>query len=62
MGCGCKLSPLDKVDKRLQSSGWNRLTLSEFKLIDNFINEKLGTRPNTPDERIDMYGRAKSKK
>lgn len=60
--CSCKLSPLEKVDKRIQVVGWNRLALSEFKLIDNFIFDKIGERPNTPDERIALYGRAKNTK
>jgi hypothetical protein len=59
MGCGCKLSPLEKVDKRIQVVGFNRLALSEIKLIDNFIMNKLGQSPTTPQDRIDLYGRAK---
>jgi hypothetical protein len=59
MGCGCKLSPLEKVDQRIKSVGFQRLAVSEIRLIDNFIMSKLGEVPNTPQERIDLYGRAK---
>lgn len=59
MGCGCKLSPLEKVDKRIQSVGFGRLAVSEVRLIDNFIKDKLGLIPQSNQERIDLYGRAK---
>jgi len=59
MGCGCKLSPLEKVDKRIQSVGFGRLAVSEIRLIDNLIKDKLGLMPTSQQERIDLYGRAK---
>jgi hypothetical protein len=62
MGCGCKLSPLEKVDKRIQAVGFNRLAVSEIRLIDNLIMAKLGVSPTTAQERIELYGRAKQTK
>jgi hypothetical protein len=59
--CSCKQSPLQKVESRLASRGWGNIANSELRLIDEFIFTKLGVRPSTHQERIDMYGTAKSK-
>jgi hypothetical protein len=59
--CSCKQSPLQKVESRLASRGWGHIANSELRLIDEFIFTKLGVRPSTQQERIDMYGTAKSK-
>jgi hypothetical protein len=59
--CSCKQSPLQKVEGRLASRGWGNIANSELRLIDEFIFTKLGVRPSTQQERIDMYGTAKSK-
>ncbi len=58
--CSCKLTPLQRVEKRIQSSGWTRLANSELGLVDIFIQQKLGSYPQTPSERIEMYNRAKA--
>jgi hypothetical protein len=57
--CSCKQTPLQKVEMRLAVKGWDRLALSELKLIDEFIFSKLGMSPNGQEERTIMYGRAK---
>jgi hypothetical protein len=59
--CSCKQSPLQKVESRLASRGWGNIANSELRLIDEFIFSKLGVRPSSSQERIDMYGNAKSK-
>lgn len=59
--CSCKNTPLQKVEGRIASRGWGNIANSELRLIDEFIFTKLGLRPSTQQERIDMYGTAKSK-
>jgi hypothetical protein len=59
--CSCKQSPLQKVESRLASRGWGQIANSELRLIDQFIFSKLGVLPSTQEERIEMYGTAKSK-
>jgi hypothetical protein len=59
--CSCKNTPLQKVEGRIASRGWGNIANSELRLIDEFIFTKLGVRPSTQQERIDMYGTAKSK-
>jgi hypothetical protein len=58
--CSCKHTPLQKVEARIASRGWGSIANSELKLIDQFILLKLGVVPSTLQERIDMYGNAKS--
>jgi len=54
------MTPLQKVERRIQSSGWERLSPSETKIIDAYIFGRLGgITPSTPEERIELYGRAK---
>jgi len=60
--CSCKKNPLQKVEGRIASRGWGSIANSELRLIDEFIFSKLGVRPSTQQERIDMYGNAKSTK
>ena len=60
--CSCKQNPLQKVEGRIGSRGWGSIANSELRLIDEFIFSKLGVRPTTQQERIDMYGNAKSTK
>ena len=60
--CSCKNTPLQKVEGRIASRGWGSIANSELRLIDEFIFTKLGIRPFTAQERIDMYGNAKSTK
>lgn len=62
MGCGCKQNPLQKVEGRIGSRGWGSIANSELRLIDEFIFTKLGVRPSNQEERITMYGNAKSTK
>jgi hypothetical protein len=58
--CSCKMTPLQRVEKRIQSVGWTRLANSELGLVDIFIQQKLGEYPSSPSERIEMYSRAKA--
>lgn len=59
--CSCKQTPLQKVEARVASRGWSYIANSELKLIDEFIFQKLGDRPSNMEQRIEMYGTAKSK-
>lgn len=59
MGCGCKGTPLQRVEIRITSVGWNRLMKSELAVVDSFIFQTLGVRPTTPEERISLYTQAK---
>lgn len=61
MGCGCRQTPLQRVERSIQTRGWGNLTGSEMVVIDEFIFSKLGVRPSTNEERPDLYGQAKSK-
>jgi hypothetical protein len=54
------MTPLQRVEKRIQSGGWTRLANSELGLIDIFIQQKLGEYPSSPSDRIEMYNRAKA--
>lgn len=58
--CSCKQTPLQKVERRIVSSGWTRLSNSELGLIDAFIFSKLNEYPSSQSVRIEMYGRAKT--
>jgi len=58
--CSCKQTPLQKVEARIASRGWGYIANSELRLIDQFIYTKLGVRPTSQEERIEMYGRAKA--
>lgn len=59
MGCGCKKTPLMRIEARMVGSGWAKLANSELGVIDAFIFDKLGLYPNGMAERISMYGDAK---
>jgi hypothetical protein len=58
--CSCKQNPLQKVESRIASRGWGHIANSELRLIDQFIFTKLNERPGSQEERIEMYGRAKT--
>lgn len=58
--CSCKMTPLQKVEGRIASRGWGNIANSELRLIDQFIYTKLGVMPSTQEERLEMYGRAKT--
>jgi hypothetical protein len=49
------------VEARIASRGWNYIANSEIKLIDEFIFQKIGNRPGNMEERMNMYGTAKSR-
>ena len=59
--CSCKQTPLQKVEARIASRGWHYIANSELRLIDEFIFQSIGERPGDMEQRIEMYGRAKSK-
>jgi hypothetical protein len=54
------MTPLQRVEKRIQSGGWSRLGNSELGLVDIFIQQKIGEYPSSPSERIEMFSRAKA--
>lgn len=57
--CSCKMTPLQKVERRIQAGGFDRLANSEIAILDDFIFSKIGVRPRDIEERKAMYGRAK---
>ena len=59
MGCGCKKTPLQKLEQKIAVRGWGRLAPSETAIIDAFIHEKLGIYPSSLDERYELYSKAK---
>lgn len=59
MGCGCRRTPLQRVESRIQSRGWTNLYPSEIAVIDAFIHNKLNQYPTSPSERITLYTEAK---
>jgi hypothetical protein len=60
MGCGCRKSPLQRVDARIATRGWTYLANSELGLVDSFIHEKLNVYPTSMSNRIELYSQAKS--
>ena len=56
------MTPLQKVERRLTSSGCSRLANSELAIVDDFIFSKLGVRPSSQEDRQNKYGDAKSRK
>lgn len=59
MGCGCKGTPLQRVEIRITSVGWNKLMRSELAVVDSFIFQKLNVKPTSMEERITLYTQAK---
>lgn len=59
MGCGCKRTPLQKLEQKISVRGWGRLAPSETAIIDAFIHDKLGIYPSSLDERYELYTKAK---
>ena len=59
MPCGCKASPIKRVEIRITSVGWNKLMRSELAVVDSFIFQKLNVSPSTMEERISLYTQAK---
>lgn len=57
--CSCKLSPLEKLERKLATRSWSKLYPSETAIIDAFIFDKLSVYPTTQDERYDLYRKAK---
>ena len=57
--CSCKMTPLQKVERRIQAGGFDRLAPSELVILDQFIFGKLGIQPSNMEERKDLYGRAR---
>jgi hypothetical protein len=60
MGCGCKKTPLEKLEQKISTRGWTRLYPSETAIIDAFIYEKLNIYPTNVDDRIELYKQAKA--
>lgn len=58
-GCSCKKTPLQKLEQRISVRGWDRLAPSETAIIDAFIYEKMNIYPSNPEERIELYKKAK---
>ncbi len=59
MGCGCKQTPLQRVETRIKSRGWAKLYPSEIAVIDAFIHNALNQYPTSTSERITLYSDAK---
>lgn len=57
--CNCRQTPLQKVERQIQTSGWARLAGSQMTIIDQFIFSMLGVYPSTNEERPDLYSQAK---
>jgi len=60
-GCSCKKSPIQKLDMRIRSWGWNGLTPSYLRIADEFIQKKLGVLPTDMEDRQRLYQEAKNK-
>lgn len=60
MACGCKKTPLEKIEQKIATRGWTRLANSENAIIDAFIFDKLGVYPNSVSQRIELYTKSKN--
>lgn len=60
MGCGCKKTPLQRLEQKISTRGWARLAPSETAIIDAFIFDKLGVYPTSVSERIELYTKSKN--
>ena len=59
--CNCKMTPLQKAERRLVVNGWSKMAPSDMKLIDGYIHMVLGVYPTTQQEREELYQTAKTK-
>lgn len=59
MGCSCKQTPFQKLERRLISSGWSAMTQSDYLLLGEYIFGKLGVRPKDNQETQILYPEAK---
>jgi len=53
------MTPLQKIERRIQAGGFDRLAPSELVILDQFIFDKIGVKPSNMEQRKEMYGRAK---
>jgi len=53
------MTPLQKVERRIQAGGFDRLAPSELVILDQFIFGKIGIQPSNMEQRKELYGRAK---
>jgi len=58
MACSCS-DPIKKMEARVLSRGFEKMSNSDIRLMDNYIYDKLGVRPTTIDERKNLYAEAK---
>lgn len=58
--CNCKLTPLQRTERKIQYWGWNKLANSDLKVLDNFIYSVLQLTPSTMEERQSLYSQAKN--
>jgi hypothetical protein len=59
MGCGCKQTPLQRLEQRIRSWGWVQLTPPYLRIADEFIFGKMGVLPKDMNERIDLFNKSK---
>jgi len=60
MGCGCKKTPLQRIESKIQTRGFTKLAPSETAVLDAFIFDKLGEYPTSASNRIELYQKAKT--
>ena len=58
MACSCN-NPIKKMEARVMSRGFERMSNSDILMMDNYIYSKLGVRPTSIDERKTLYAQAK---
>ena len=61
MGCSCKKTPLQRVERKIQYWGWEGLAPSDIKVVDSYIQSVFKVLPTTDEERKIFYTRAKQK-
>lgn len=60
--CSCKSTPIQRLETRLVSRGWGAMNPSDYQLINEFIFQKLGVRPETYQETQLLFNEAKKVK
>jgi hypothetical protein len=58
MACACN-DPIKKLEARVISRGFERMSNSDIKLMDNYIHSKLAVYPTSMAERKDLFSQAK---
>ena len=58
MGCSCN-DPIKKMEARVMSRGFEAMSNSDIRMMDNYIYSKLEVRPTSIQERKDLFAQAK---